>query len=274
MSVETRPSSQPTADRPRLDQGTLLKLARFNTPAVYNGWEQITARDASREGINREPLTDFMPEMGPIIGYAVTVVIEPSNPEHPRASPGAWPRYWRYVSEQPGPKILVVQDLDRPHAFGACVGEVNSTVMRAIGCVGAIVDGAVRDLNEMRNAGFKALARQLAVGHAHGHQVRWGCPVTVFGQTIEPGQLIHADQHGFLAIPPEDEPKVLAATAFMDANECDTLIATARAATGLPLPAVMETLEAAAEAFNAAAAERFAAERAARGGGNGEWAGK
>ena len=274
MSVETRPSSQPTADRPRLDQGTLLKLARFNTPAVYNGWEQITARDASREGINREPLTDFMPEMGPIIGYAVTVVIEPSNREHPRASPGAWPRYWRYVSEQPGPKILVVQDLDRPHAFGACVGEVNSTVMRAIGCVGAIVDGAVRDLNEMRNAGFKALARQLAVGHAHGHPVRWGCPVTVFGQTIEPGQLIHADQHGFLAIPPEDEPKVLAATAFMDANECDTLIATARAATGLPLPAVMETLEAAAEAFNAAAAERFAAERAARGGGNGEWAGK
>ena len=75
MSVETRPSSQPTADRPRFDQGTLLKLARFNTPAVYNGLEQITARDASREGINREPLTDFMPEMGPIIGYAVTVVI-------------------------------------------------------------------------------------------------------------------------------------------------------------------------------------------------------
>jgi 4-hydroxy-4-methyl-2-oxoglutarate aldolase len=271
MSVAVRSPAHASDHRARLDQGTLLKLARFNTPAVYNGWEQITAHDASREGINLEPLTDFMPEMGPIVGYAVTVVIEPSNPEHPRSSPGAWPRYWRYVSEQPGPKILVVQDLDRPHAFGACVGEVNSTVMRAIGCVGAIVDGAVRDLNEMRNAGFKALARQLAVGHAHGHPVRWGCPVTVFGQAIQPGQLIHADQHGFLAIPPEDEQKVLAATAFMDANECDTLIAAARQGTGHRLPDVMEKLEAAAEAFGDAAAQRFAAERAARAGGNGEW---
>ncbi len=272
MSVASRQPSLQSATRARLDGGTLLKLARFNTPAVYNGWEQITARDASREGINREPITDFMPEMGPMIGYAVTVVIEPSNPEHPRSSPGAWPRYWRYVSEQPGPKILVVQDLDKPNAFGACVGEVNSTVMRAIGCVGAIVDGAVRDLNEMRSVGFKALARQLAVGHAHGHPVRWGCPVTVFGQSIEPGQLIHADQHGFLAVPQEDEQKLFEATAFMDANECDTLISTARASVGLPLAAVMERLEVAADAFATAAARRFAAERNAHCGGVGEWA--
>lgn len=261
MTGSARPSASPAH---RLDQATLLRLGRFNTPAVFNGWEQITAHDASRVGINREPLTDFMPEMGPMVGYAVTVVIEPSNPEHPRRNPGAWPRYWRYVSEQPGPKILVVQDLDRPHAYGACVGEVNSTVMRAIGCVGAIVDGAVRDLNEMRGAGFKALARQLAVGHAHGHPVRWGCPVEVFGQAIQPGQLIHADQHGFLAVPPEDEAKLLAATAFMDANECDTLIAAARSAAGLSMPTLMERLEAAAEAFGAAAARHFAAEHEAR----------
>jgi 4-hydroxy-4-methyl-2-oxoglutarate aldolase len=114
-----------------------------------------------------------------------------------------------------------------------------------------------------------ALARQLAVAHAHGHPVRRGCPETVFGQTIEPGQLVHTDQHGLRAIPQEDDSKLLAPTAFMDANECDTPIATARAATGLPMPAVMERLKAAAEAFGTAAAERFAAERAARGGGGG-----
>ena len=67
---------------------------------------------------------------------------------------------------------------------------------------------------------------------------------------------------------------MLIAGSSSKANECDTLIATARAATGLPMPAVIGRLEAAAEAFGTAAAERFAAERAARGGGNGEWAGK
>ena len=259
--------------RNRLDAGTLLRLRRFNTPAVYNGWEQITAHDASRAGISREPVTDYMPQMGPMIGYAVTVVVEPSNPDHQRRHPGAWAKFWRYVSEQPGPTILVLQDLDRPHACGACIGEVNATILRALGCVGAIVDGAVRDLDEMRAAGFKTLARQLAPGHAHGHPVRWGCPVDVFGQSIHPDQLIHADQHGFLAVPAEDESRLLAATAFMDATECDTVIAAGRSATGLTMTAVMERLEAAAAAFGSAAAARFAAERRSRpaAAGTGEW---
>jgi 4-hydroxy-4-methyl-2-oxoglutarate aldolase len=112
-----------------------------------------------------------------------------------------------------------------------------------------------------------ALARQLAVAHAHGHPVRRGCPETVIGQTIEPGQLGHTDQHGLRAIPQEDDSKLLAPKAFMDANECDTLITTVRATTGLPLPALMERLEATAEAFGSAAVERFAAGRAAQDGG-------
>ena len=31
--------------------------------------------------------------------------------------------------------------------------------------------------------------------------LRWGEPVEVFGQRVEPGQLVHADKHGFIAIP-------------------------------------------------------------------------
>lgn len=38
---------------------------------------------------NLEETRDFMPHMGPMIGYAVTVVIEPSNPEHPRNNSNA-----------------------------------------------------------------------------------------------------------------------------------------------------------------------------------------
>jgi hypothetical protein len=116
--------------------------------------------------------------------------------------------------------------------------------------------------------GFKTLSRQLAPGHAHGHPVRWGCPVEICGQPIAPGQLVHADQHGFLAIPPEDEAGLLEATAFMDANECDTLIGTARAATGLDMPELIARLEQAAASFGAKAADHFA--RGDRGGG--EWA--
>jgi regulator of RNase E activity RraA len=87
---------------------------------------------------------------------------------------------------------VVVQDLDKPSVIGSLWGEVNSNTHRALGCVGTITDGSIRDLDEMTNAGFKALARRLCVGHAWVCPVRWGCAVEVFGQRIEPGQLIAA----------------------------------------------------------------------------------
>ena len=101
---------------------------------------------------------------------------------------------------------------------------MNANIHRALGCIGAIIDGAVRDVDEMRHAGFKTLARRLCVGHACAIPIRWGCEVEVFGRKILPGQLIHADKHGFIAIPPGEKRDLLEASRFMDQAECDTLI--------------------------------------------------
>ncbi len=49
--------------------------------------------------------------------------------------------------------------------------------------------------------GSKRWHGRLCVSHAYSTPVRWGCEVEVFGRQIQPGQLIHADKHGFLAIP-------------------------------------------------------------------------
>ena len=246
-----------------LSHGDLLQLKRWNTPTIYNGWEQITRRDRTNEAINLEEPRDFMPQMGPMVGYAVTLVIEPSNPAHPKANANAWSEYRRYIASVPGPKIVVVEDDDKPRVIGSFWGEVNSNTHRALGCVGTITDGAVRDVDEMTNAGFKALARRLCVGHAFACPVRWGCEVEVFGQRILPGQLIHADKHGFLAVPDEDVEGLLEAARFMDANECQTVIAAARSASGLPAEAVLQALDEAAARFGAAAREQF--------GRKGEW---
>src|SRR6185437_14860707 len=104
---------------PRLTHGQLLELKRWNTPTIYNGWEQITRRDRTCDGFNLEETRDFMPQMGVMVGYAVTVVIEPSNSEHPKKHPGGWSEYRRYVASRPGPKIVVVQDLDKPRTIGS-----------------------------------------------------------------------------------------------------------------------------------------------------------
>jgi regulator of RNase E activity RraA len=241
----------------------LLELRRWNTPTIFNGWEQVTSHDVAAVGINREPVTDFMPQMGPMVGYAITVVCEPSRAEHPKANPNAWTEYRTHVASVPGPKIIVVQDLDKPACVGSFWGEVNSNIHRSLDCVGTVTDGAIRDVEEMCYAGFKALASRLCVGHAHVVPVRWGCPVEVFGRRVEPGQLIHADKHGFLAIPPEDEHGLLDAARFMDSNECRTVIQAARGCAGLPTSDKLARIEAACVEFRKRAGEKF--------GHGGEW---
>jgi 4-hydroxy-4-methyl-2-oxoglutarate aldolase len=247
----------------RLSRAKLLELKRLNTPTVYNGWEQITKHNAAREAFNMEETRDFMPQMGPMVGYAVTVIAEPSNPDHPKNNPNASSEYLSYVASVPGPKIVVVQDLDKPKVFGAFWGEVSSNIHRGLGCVGTIIDGAIRDVDEMANAGFKAIARRMSVGHAYCCPMRWNCEVEVFGRKVRPGQLIHADKHGFLAIPEEDEVRLLEAAQFMDSNECNSVIAAARSTVGKSVAQILSEMDAAVKAFRTAVQKKF--------GTKGEW---
>jgi 4-hydroxy-4-methyl-2-oxoglutarate aldolase len=244
-----------------LSDGELNELRRWSTGAVCNGWEQITQRDIVGEAINLEPVQDFMPFLGPMIGYAVTIVIQPSDPTHKQKAPHAWSEYRRYVASVPGPKIIVVQDIDKPRLLGAFWGEVTANFHRSVGCVGTIIDGGIRDVDEMGQAGFKALARGLCVGRAHSHPIRWGGEVEVFGRRIVPGQLIHADKHGFLAIPPGDEQWLLEATRFMDAKECQTVIVAARDTVGRSPLEICDAADRAGELFRAAVREKFGSQR-------------
>lgn len=109
----------------------------------------------------------------------------------------------------------------------------------------------------MTNAGFKALASRLCVGHAHWCPVRWNCEVEVFGRKIQPGQLIHADKHGFLAIPKKDEKELLEAAQFMDQNECETVIPAARNISGLSTEKLLNQLDDGAKKFRENTREKF-----------------
>ncbi len=249
--------SKSNPSSPPITHGDLLELRRWNTPTIYNGWEQITSGDRSRDAINIEETVDFMPHMGAMVGYAVTLIVEPANAKHRESVPDGWRDYRGYIASVPGPKIVVVQDLDKPRVIGSFWGEVNANIHRAFGCVGTITDGAIRDVDEMTYAGFKALARRLSVGHAYSWPVRWGCEVEVFGQRILPGQLIHADKHGFLAIPFGEEGRLLEAARFMDTNECQNLISIVREGSDLSKDELLERLGRGSAEFRRAAEDKF-----------------
>jgi regulator of RNase E activity RraA len=245
-----------------LSHSEIIKLKRWNSPTIANALEQISTADPLSL-VNLEETRDFMPEMGSMVGIAMTVVITGGDPRVKQEQPDNFKKYREYLASLPGPKIVVIQDLDKPHCYGSLWGEVGANNARTLNCVGTITDGAVRDLDEMKNAGFKALARRLSVSHAHTWPIRWGCDVEVFGTTVKPGQLIHADKHGFIIIPDEAQPRLLEAARAMDDLECDTVIAAGRQQTGKTMPQILADMGAAASEFSRQTKARF--------GKTGEW---
>jgi len=241
---------------PALTPAQLHKLKRWNTPTIANALEPISRADPLKL-VNLDETRDFMPEMGPMVGYAMTVVISGSDPRPKREQPENFIRYRDYLASVPGPKIVVIQDLDHPRCLGSFWGEVGAVNARALGCVGTITDGAVRDLDEMKAAGFKALARRLAVSHAHCWPLRWGVEVEVFGTKVRPGQLIHADKHGFIIVPPDGRKRLLEAARFMDDNECDTVITAGADCAGRTAKELLAAMKTAGARFGAATKRRY-----------------
>lgn len=192
-------------------------LKKITSPSVANAIETFNVRPRS-EGFMSSEVKSLFPELGPLVGYAVTALIraEPQPLPGHRTSTFAW---WDYVLSIPAPRVIVVHDLDDPRGQGAQWGEVQANIHQALGCAGAITDGSVRDLDEVRALGFQFAAAHVSVSHAYVHMVDFGLPIKVGGLWVKPGDLVHADQHGVVTIPPEIAPRIAEAVAKVDADE-------------------------------------------------------
>jgi regulator of RNase E activity RraA len=114
--------------------------------------------------------------------------------------------------------MVVMQDIDAK-PIGSFWGEVNGNIHKALGCLGVITNGGVRDMNEVRAMGFQYLANTVLVSHAYVHLVEIDVPVTVGGLVVNPGDIIHADQHGAQVIPYEIAAQIPEAVAKIAASE-------------------------------------------------------
>jgi regulator of RNase E activity RraA len=183
----------------------LEALRRYDTPTLSNGIETFDIRPRDT-GFASLEIRCLFPEMGTLVGYAATGMIRARGQGPDDQSP-----LWRQVQEVPAPRFVVVQDLDDPPGHGSLWGEVNATIFKALGCVGAITNGCVRDLKEAREMGFQFFARGPGVSHAYVRVVAAGEEVSVGGLTVRPGDLLAADQHGVLSIPHQVAAELAAA---------------------------------------------------------------
>jgi regulator of RNase E activity RraA len=92
-------------------------------------------------------------------------------------------------------------------------GELLSTAARRSGCVGAIVDGMVRDTVKMTAMGFPVYARGACIYDSRDRNrvVDIDVPVEIDGVRFSPGDLVVADADGIVVVPQAVETAVIAA---------------------------------------------------------------
>jgi len=177
-------------------------LRSIDTPTVCNLLEMVAPQRRGM-GYTVKHLHCPFPDLPPMVGFAKTVTIR-TRDKVPLGEASYMSKrldYLDYVAAQPGPSIVVIEDLDGEHVgFGAFWGEVQSNLHKALGCLGTITNGAIRDIPTIP-PGFQMLAGSIAPSHAYVHVVDFAVPVTVHGMAVTSHDLIHADQHGAVVVP-------------------------------------------------------------------------
>lgn len=186
-----------------MKQTLLTLLSSVDTPTVCNAIE-VAQGKRGFNAFTRGTMLCSDPDAKPMVGYARTAKIAAVNPPKEPTEVIRQRRmdYYRHMATGTGPAVTVVEDLDYPDCVGAYWGEINTTVHKGFGITGALTNGVMRDLGDLPD-NFPVVAGSTGPSHGFVHVREIGIPVSIFGLDIKNGDLVHADRHGALVIPPQ-----------------------------------------------------------------------
>ncbi|HYA24505.1 MAG TPA: RraA family protein [Terriglobales bacterium] len=203
---------------PLATKDPLDALRRIDTCMVSNAIETFNVR-LRNTGFADSSIRCMFDDLPPLVGYAATARLRTGEPPitgriyHDRAE------WWNSILQVPAPRIAVVEDIDKPPGVGAFLGDMHAAILRALGCVGYVTNGAVRELPRVRDLGFQLFSGSVAVSHAYAHMFDLGSVVKVGGLEVKPGDLLHGDRHGILTVPKEIVTGIAAAATRLQDRE-------------------------------------------------------
>jgi 4-hydroxy-4-methyl-2-oxoglutarate aldolase len=206
------------AVRSLLTEADLDALRQFDTCMISNAIETFDAR-LRNTGFADSGICCIFKDAPPMVGYAATARLRSGEPPmvggsfHDRAD------FWMSILEIPAPRILVLEDMDDPPARGAFVGDMHAAILKALGCIGYLTNGAVRELPAVRTMGIQLFAGSIAVSHAYAHIFDVGATVKVGGMEVRPRDLLHGDRHGVLTVPVGIAARIPASAAALQREE-------------------------------------------------------
>jgi regulator of RNase E activity RraA len=192
------------------------KLKRIDTPTISNVVATYPKSDICLklyDAWHGQYYTDttvkcMFPEFEPRVGYVATVTFCEASEKY--TGMGRW-KLPEHIEETKKPVVLVAEQqfpIELANRVGL-FGEMMTTRYKAMGVVGVITNGPMRDFDAIRDLGVQYFTTGLTPGHGDMMVKQVGEPVVVGGLKVMPGDMVHMDKHGAVKFPSDKMREVL-----------------------------------------------------------------
>jgi 4-hydroxy-4-methyl-2-oxoglutarate aldolase len=207
----------------RADRAAVEKLGRFGVATIHEAMGRVGLMKTYMRPVYKGAR---------MCGTAVTVLLQPGD---------NWMMHVAAEQIQPGDVVVAACTTDN---FDGFFGDLLATSFQARGAMGLIIDGGVRDVDELEKMGFPVFSRAInAKGTIKATLGSVNIDVICAGAQVKPGDVVIADVDGIVVVPAARAQEVADAAEKRESFEGEKRAKFAAGVLGLDMYKMREPLE-------------------------------
>jgi 4-hydroxy-4-methyl-2-oxoglutarate aldolase len=175
------------------------QLREFPTALVADALRLLGCQEAEHNYLGHD-VARMTRSSEPTVGVAVTWQVDSSSPDNASDVDLMW-RSFEEIDQSPLPVVAVAKSVGARKQHSCVLGDGVAKMLQAVGSVGFVTDGGIRDIEGLERLGYAVYAAGRAANHTNLRISGLNDPVNIGGVKINPGDLIHADRDGVMLVP-------------------------------------------------------------------------